>query len=1020
MNRIQKIMSSFLAAATLATSMGTGVFAESRHTSADDVIHEGFCVSDGGPSEYGYIDFKNVDENGNEVEFNLIPAEGDRALQATLPSKYSMVDLGYLPSVRNQGSEGSCWAHAGMAMAESSMIKQGLASASTVDFSEKHLAWFAIGASAPAGDPMYGDFSGLGAQTAYDGGGNMVDVMFTLMAWIGVEQEANVPYQDFSSGVSESYRYHSYGHLQNVNMYDSSDTTSIKQAIMNDGAVQIAYYADGSYLTPASSNSANFAAYYCPDSLGTNHSITVVGWDDNFSRYNFKAGSTPSKNGAWLCRNSWGSYWGTNGYFYMSYEDATVRQFSSLTMESTSNYGKVYQYDGGCEHSSDGYIYSYNYITASGLKGAANVFTASDNDEITAVSYYTPAAGFKYEIKVYTDLTGNTPDTGKLASSATVSGTAAYAGYHTVKLPAGVSVKKGSKFAVSVDLSDSSGTHYVITDKNDHAKNLSFYYFNSKWNDCYDDSYSTANIRLKAYTKATTTKPQNVKVTPGDAQATVTWDKVDGATNYIVYTYTAAEGYKNRGTTTGTSKVVTGLTNGTRYAFLVKAYVNGAYSTFTTADFVYATPVASNKPTNVKVTAGDSQATVTWNKVNGATNYIVYTYTAAEGYKNRGTTTGTSKVVTGLTNGTRYAFLVKAYVNGAYNAFTAADFVYATPVASNKPTNVKVTAGDSQATVTWNKVNGATNYIVYTYTAAEGYKNRGTTTGTSKVVTGLTNGTRYAFLVKAYVNGAYNAFTAADFVYATPVAAANKPTNVKVTAGDSQATVTWNKVNGATNYIVYTYTAAEGYKNRGTTTGTSKVVTGLTNGTRYAFLVKAYVNGAYNAFTAADFVYATPVAAANKPTNVKVTAGNGKATVTWDKVSGATNYIIYTYTAADGYKNRGTTTGTSLSVTGLTNGTRYAFLVKAYVNGAYNAFTAADFVYATPSAALGMADEDIEDENVDVVDEDNVDDTDDEIIDEIIDDPTDETDEEITDETDEVVSDDADETAEATEESTDL
>ena len=931
MNRIQKIMSSFLAAATLATSMGTGVFAESRHTSADDVIHEGFCVSDGGPSEYGYIDFKNVDENGNEVEFNLIPAEGDRALQATLPSKYSMVDLGYLPSVRNQGSEGSCWAHAGMAMAESSMIKQGLASASTVDFSEKHLAWFAIGASAPAGDPMYGDFSGLGAQTAYDGGGNMVDVMFTLMAWIGVEQEANVPYQDFSSGVSESYRYHSYGHLQNVNMYDSSDTTSIKQAIMNDGAVQIAYYADGSYLTPASSNSANFAAYYCPDSLGTNHSITVVGWDDNFSRYNFKAGSTPSKNGAWLCRNSWGSYWGTNGYFYMSYEDATVRQFSSLTMESTSNYGKVYQYDGGCEHSSDGYIYSYNYITASGLKGAANVFTASDNDEITAVSYYTPAAGFKYEIKVYTDLTGNTPDTGKLASSATVSGTAAYAGYHTVKLPAGVSVKKGSKFAVSVDLSDSSGTHYVITDKNDHAKNLSFYYFNSKWNDCYDDSYSTANIRLKAYTKATTTKPQNVKVTPGDAQATVTWDKVDGATNYIVYTYTAAEGYKNRGTTTGTSKVVTGLTNGTRYAFLVKAYVNGAYSTFTTADFVYATPVASNKPTNVKVTAGDSQATVTWNKVNGATNYIVYTYTAAEGYKNRGTTTGTSKVVTGLTNGTRYAFLVKAYVNGAYNAFTAA-----------------------------------------------------------------------------------------DFVYATPVAAANKPTNVKVTAGDSQATVTWNKVNGATNYIVYTYTAAEGYKNRGTTTGTSKVVTGLTNGTRYAFLVKAYVNGAYNAFTAADFVYATPVAAANKPTNVKVTAGNGKATVTWDKVSGATNYIIYTYTAADGYKNRGTTTGTSLSVTGLTNGTRYAFLVKAYVNGAYNAFTAADFVYATPSAALGMADEDIEDENVDVVDEDNVDDTDDEIIDEIIDDPTDETDEEITDETDEVVSDDADETAEATEESTDL
>ncbi len=178
--------------------------------------------------------------------------------------------------------------------------------------------------------------------------------------------------------------------------------------------------------------------------------------------------------------------------------------------------------------------------------------------------------------------------------------------------------------------------------------------------------------------------------------------------------------------------------------------------------------------------------------------------------------------------------------------------------ASGKPTNVKVTAGDAQATVTWDKVSGATNYIVYTYTAAEGYKNRGTTTGTSKVVTGLTNGTRYAFLVKAYVNGAYNAFTAADFVYATPVAASGKPTNVKVTAGDGQATITWDKVEGATNYLIYTYTKEEGYKNRGTTTGTSKVVTGLTNGTKYAFLVKAYVNGTWSTFTAADFVYATP------------------------------------------------------------------------------------------------------------------------------------------------------------------
>ena len=764
MNRIQKIMSSFLAAATFAASIGTGAFAENSYNSADDGIHEGFCVSDGGPSEYGYIDFKNVDEDGNEVNFNLIPPEGERALQASIPSKYSMVDLGYLPAVRNQGSEGSCWAHAGMAMAESSMIKQRLYSASTVDFSEKHLAWFAIGASAPAGDPMYGDFSGLGTKVAYDGGGNMVDVMFTLMAWIGVEQESNVPYQDFSSGVNESYRYHSYGHLQNVNMYDSSDTTSIKQAIMNDGAVQIAYYANNKYLTSGYNNSAKFAAYYCPDSLGTNHSITVVGWDDNFSRYNFKAGSTPSKNGAWLCRNSWGSYWGTNGYFYMSYEDATVRQFSSLTMESTSNYGKVYQYDGGCEHSSDGYIYSYNYITASSLKGAANVFTASDNDEITAVSYYTPAAGFKYEIKVYTDLTRNTPDTGKLASRATVSGTAAYAGYHTVKLPAGVSVKKGSKFAVSVDLSDSSGTHYVITDKNDHAKNLSFYYFNGKWNDCYDDSYNTANIRVKAYTKATNTKPQNVKAVPGNGQVSLTWDKVANATQYIVYSYVDG-GYHNLGTTKTNSFTATGLTNGKKYGFIVKAMVNGKYNDWSNDDAVYATPV-NTKPQNVKAVPGNGEVSLTWDKVANATQYIVYSYVDG-GYHNLGTTKTNSFTATGLTNGKKYGFIVKAMVNGKYNAWSNDDAVYATPVGGTDVQNVIAEPGNGEVYLTWDEVNGATNYVVYSYADGK-YTRQGFTEDTGFTVTGLTNGKEYGFIVRSYKNGKWCGWDPSDAVFATP------------------------------------------------------------------------------------------------------------------------------------------------------------------------------------------------------------------------------------------------------------
>lgn len=289
MKLLQKFVSLFSAAAVLSTAVSLGARAEvsGSENDAPEVIT---LVADGDASEYGYVHYKYIDENGNEVTPNLTPT-GTLAYHGTLPSKYSMVDRGYLPAVRNQGSEGSCWAHAGMAMAESSMIKQGYASASSVDYSEKHLAWFAVGATAPQGDSLYGDFPGLGAPTAYSAGGNMVDIMFTMMSWIGAEEESNVPYADFNSGVDESYRYHSYAHLQNVNLYDEKDINSIKEAIMRDGAVQISYYASSNYLTK---NSGEYTAYYCPNGYTSNHSITVVGWDDNFSKSNFRTGGTPT------------------------------------------------------------------------------------------------------------------------------------------------------------------------------------------------------------------------------------------------------------------------------------------------------------------------------------------------------------------------------------------------------------------------------------------------------------------------------------------------------------------------------------------------------------------------------------------------------------------------------------------------------------------------------------------------------------------------------------------------------
>ncbi len=103
-----------------------------------------------------------------------------------------------------------------------------------------------------------------------------------------------------------------------------------------------------------------------------------------------------------------------------------------------------YQYDGNGW--SNAAAFSSSDITG------ANVFTSGSSFEETlnAVSFYTITDNQKYTVKIYKNLTGDTPDTGTLASSCTVSGTADYSGYHTVKLPTSCTLTPGSKFAVTI------------------------------------------------------------------------------------------------------------------------------------------------------------------------------------------------------------------------------------------------------------------------------------------------------------------------------------------------------------------------------------------------------------------------------------------------------------------------------------------------------------------------------------------------------------------------------------------
>ena len=209
------------------------------------------------------------------------------------------------------------------------------------------------------------------------------------------------------------------------------------------------------------------------------------------------------------------------------------------------------------------------------------------------------------------------------------------------------------------------------------------------------------------------------------------------------------------------------------------------------------------------------------------------------------------------------------------------------------PSITSITAGSGKVDLSWSSVSGAANYAVY-FTANGKWYNAGTTTALKMTVSGLTGGTRYGFAVKAYLNG------------------------------------TWS---------------VAGYR-----TATGMYVRNLANGTKYGFAVKAYVNGTWSSVSSSDIVYATPISAAAKPVITKAQGQNGRVALNWTAVNGATNYAVYTYLNGK-WSVAGYRTATGMYVTGLTNGTKYGFAVKAYVNGAWTNITSADIVYATPTAA---------------------------------------------------------------------
>lgn len=372
---------------------------------------------------------------------------GVRAYGAGIPEKYDARSL--IGTVRKQGGYQTCWSFAALASAEASLITKGYAT-NALDLSEYQLAYFFYHhVTDPLGNTE-GDATTPLTKDFANQGGNSMFTTWALAGWQGAALESALPYDTLSTTAQlpDSLAYgQDWAHMQNAYWISSSDMESIKQMVMQYGAVNIGYQESGGY------RNATYNSYYNPSGTGGGHAVTIVGWDDAFSKEHFN--QTPKEDGAWLIRNSWGTDSGENGYFWMSYEDASISsQAFVFDFERADNYSYNYQYDGG-----NGI--SRIKINNNGMAGDIFKVYGSLPQILSAVSLGIYDTNVKYKLSIYKDPDAGNPTSGTLA--ATQSGTMpGYAGYYTIPLEKQIILYPGHTFSVVYQLENPSGNEVTI------------------------------------------------------------------------------------------------------------------------------------------------------------------------------------------------------------------------------------------------------------------------------------------------------------------------------------------------------------------------------------------------------------------------------------------------------------------------------------------------------------------------------------------------------------------------------
>lgn len=276
--------------------------------------------------------------------------------------------------------------------------------------------------------------------------------------------------------------------------------------------------------------------------------------------------------------------------------------------------------------------------------------------------------------------------------------------------------------------------------------------------------------------------------------------------------------------------------------------------------------------------------------------------------------------------------------------FIAEKILEALPTAP--PAAPVVTAGNNEQTgkitLSWTPVKGAETYEIYRSLIKTGpFIKMYSTDATSYTNTSAKAGFTYYYKVRPVAadgtKGEYSAVVSRTCNLAAPVVTpGNNPNTGRIT-------LTWDKVSGAEEYVVYRANYLNGtYTKMFTTSGTSYTNTSCVAGYTYFYKVKAVLSttsdagSSYSAVVSRTADCAAPV--------VKIGLDSyGRPHLTWGSIKGADSYDIYRATSPNGpFVKQGSVKGTSVTNVYIDHGTTYYYKVMAvsartvYANSAFS------------------------------------------------------------------------------------